>query len=125
MEEKLKRPDLATTPWQKSASGLESHDAVMGTGKEVRAGDTVTIHYTGWLTDAAGTVFDSSVRRGQKAEFPLGNLIKGWQEGIPGMKVGGVRRLRIPPELAYGARASPGIPANSTLVFEIELFDTW
>lgn len=118
------RPDLKSKEWKKLPSGVEVWDAKMGTGAEAKAGDTVTIHYTGWLTDADGTVFDSSLKRGEKAEFPLGNLIKGWQEGIPGMKVGGVRRLRIPPDLAYGARARGGIPANSTLVFEIELFDT-
>ncbi len=113
------RPDLKSKEWKKLPSGVEVWDAKVGTGAKAGAGDTVTIHYTGWLTDADGSVFDSSLKRGQKAEFPLDNLIKGWQEGIPGMKVGGVRRLRIPPELAYGARGRPGIPANSTLVFEI------
>ncbi|HYH68080.1 MAG TPA: FKBP-type peptidyl-prolyl cis-trans isomerase [Urbifossiella sp.] len=118
------RPDLKSKEWKKLPSGVEVWDAKVGKGDVAKAGDTVTIHYTGWLTDADASMFDSSVKRGEKAEFPLDNLIKGWQEGIPGMKVGGVRRLRIPPELAYGARDRPGIPANSTLVFEIELFGT-
>lgn len=118
------RPDLKAKEWKKLPSGVEVWDAKEGTGAVVKAGDTVHIHYTGWLTDADASMFDSSVKRGQKIEFPLDNLIKGWQEGLPGTKVGGVRRLRIPPELAYGARARPGIPANSTLVFEIEVFGT-
>ncbi|QDU20060.1 FKBP-type peptidyl-prolyl cis-trans isomerase [Urbifossiella limnaea] len=118
------RPDLKAKDWKKLPGGVEVWDAKVGKGAEAKPGDTVTIHYTGWLTDAEGTVFDSSVKRGKTAEFPLENLIKGWQVGIPGMKVGGVRRLRIPPELAYGERARGGIPANSTLVFEIELFGT-
>lgn len=118
------RPDLKSKEWKKLPSGVEVWDAKVGTGAEVKPGDQVLIHYTGWLTDENASMFDSSVKRGEKADFPLGSLIKGWQEGIPGMKVGGVRRLRIPPELAYGARGRPGIPANSTLVFEIELFGT-
>lgn len=98
-------------------------DVTVGTGEEAIAHDTVTIHYRGELMD--GTEFDSSHKRGKPATFPLDNLIKGWQEGIPGMKVGGKRRLTIPPELGYGARGSPPvIPPNATLVFEIELFGT-
>jgi FKBP-type peptidyl-prolyl cis-trans isomerase len=101
--------------------GLKYRDLKEGTGAEVRPGDTVTIHYTGWLLN--GNVFDSSVARGEPATFPLNDLIKGWQLGIPGMKVGGVRKLVIPPDLGYGSRAQQNIPANSTLVFEIELLD--
>ena len=78
--------------------------------------------YTGWLTD--GTKFDSSLDRGQPIEFPLTGVIRGWQDGIPGMKPGGVRRLLIPPALGYGMRGAPGaIPPNATLVFEVELLD--
>ncbi|HUR52511.1 MAG TPA: FKBP-type peptidyl-prolyl cis-trans isomerase, partial [Gemmataceae bacterium] len=94
-------------------------DVTEGKGDAVKAGAEVTIHYTGWLTD--GTVFDSSKKRGETITFPLANLIKGWQEGLPGMKPGGVRRLRIPPELAYGEKVRGKIPANSVLIFEIEL----
>jgi FKBP-type peptidyl-prolyl cis-trans isomerase len=125
MEEKLKRPDLASTPWQKLPSGLEVYDEAVGTGAEVKPGAKVKVHYTGWLTDAGGTVFDSSVKRGQPIEFPLSGVIKGWQDGIPGMKVGGTRVLRIPPEQAYGARGAGGlIGPNATLVFRVEMLDT-
>lgn len=99
---------------------LEIEDIEVGDGAEVQAGDTITIHYTGTLED--GTVFDSSVERGEPATFPLEGLIQGWQDGIPGMKEGGTRRLIIPPDLAYGEDGSPSsIPANATLTFEIEL----
>lgn len=122
---KLVRPDLASKEWKKLPSGLEVWDAKVGTGKEVKAGADVKVHYTGWLTDEAGTVFDSSVKRGEPIEFPLDGVIKGWQQGIPGMKVGGVRRLRIPPELAYGKRGAGAlIGPDATLVFEVELLDT-
>jgi len=108
-----------------TASGLQYKDLVVGVGDEAVPGKTVVVHYTGWLMD--GTKFDSSVDRGQKFEFPLGagRVIKGWDEGVAGMKVGGKRILIIPPELAYGDRAVGGgkIPANSTLKFEVELFE--
>ena len=104
-------------------SGLEIWDVKEGKGEPVKEGATVVVHYTGWLTDEKATKFDSSVDRGKKAEFPLDKLIKGWQEGIPGMKPGGVRRLKIPAALAYGDADKGGIPANSVLVFEIELFE--
>lgn len=101
-------------------TALATEDLVVGTGKEVASTDNVTVHYTGWLaTD--GTVFDSSVERGEPATFPLSGVIQGWQEGIPGMQVGGKRRLVIPADLAYGSSGTGGIPPNSALVFEVEL----
>ncbi len=93
-----------------------------GDGAEAKAGQTVSVHYTGWLTD--GTKFDSSVDRGQPFGFPLGagRVIKGWDEGVAGMKVGEKRRLTIPASMGYGARgAGAVIPPNATLVFEVEL----
>ena len=121
-KKELKLPPLDSKEWKevKDKGGLKTWDVTAGKGEEAKPGATVKIHYTGWLTD--GTVFDSSVRRGEPAEFPLASLIKGWQEGIPGMKVGGTRRLYIPYEMAYGARGRPPtIPAKADLVFEIEL----
>ena len=100
--------------------GIE--DLVVGTGAEATTGQKVRVHYTGWLTD--GKKFDSSVDRGQPFNFQLGRgqVIKGWDQGVAGMKVGGKRKLTVPPELGYGARGFPGaIPPNSTLVFEVEL----
>lgn len=99
---------------------LKIKDTVVGEGKECPKGATVKVHYRGTLMN--GTEFDSSYGRGQPIEFPLGNLIKGWQEGIPGMKVGGKRQLTIPYTMAYGERGSPpAIPPRSDLIFEIEL----
>jgi peptidylprolyl isomerase len=97
-------------------------DEVIGTGPAAKAGDTVTVHYTGWLTD--GTKFDSSLDRAQPFTFVLGQqqVIAGWDQGVAGMKVGGKRRLTIPPDLGYGAQGAGGvIPPNATLVFEVEL----
>ena len=100
-------------------SGMTVIDITVGDGDEAPAGVNVTVHYSGWLDD--GTVFDSSVTRGETATFGLDAVIAGWTEGIPGMKIGGIRRLIIPPELAYGETDRSGIPANSTLTFDIEL----
>lgn len=97
-------------------------DHEIGNGAEAQAGKTVSVHYTGTLTD--GSKFDSSLDRGQPFTFQLGagNVIRGWDEGLVGMKVGGKRRLEIPPEMAYGARGFPPvIPPNSPLIFEVEL----
>ena len=106
-----------TTP-----TGLVIDDLVEGSGAVATAGQHVTVHYTGWLTD--GTKFDSSKDRGDPFDFPLGarHVIAGWDEGVQGMKVGGTRKLTIPSQLGYGARGAGGvIPPNATLVFEVEL----
>jgi peptidylprolyl isomerase len=106
-----------------SPSGLQYREDAVGEGREAKPGDTVFVHYTGTLRD--GSKFDSSRDRGQPLEFPLGTgrVIKGWDEGVAGMKVGGKRTLVIPPELGYGARGVGPIPPNSTLVFDVELMD--
>ncbi|MBN4665031.1 FKBP-type peptidyl-prolyl cis-trans isomerase [Pandoraea nosoerga] len=105
-------------------SGLQYDDLQVGDGAEATPGKTVTVHYTGWLTD--GQKFDSSKDRNDPFAFVLGGgmVIRGWDEGVAGMKVGGKRKLVIPPELGYGARGAGGvIPPNATLVFEVELLD--
>ncbi|MCZ7554292.1 MAG: FKBP-type peptidyl-prolyl cis-trans isomerase [Anaerolineales bacterium] len=107
-----------------TASGLQYEDLVIGTGAQAQPGDTVSVQYTGWLQD--GTKFDSSLNRNQPFTFTLdmGNVIRGWDEGVGGMKVGGKRRLVIPPDLAYGSRGAGGvIPPNATLIFEVELLE--
>ena len=116
-----------TTP-----SSLQIDDRVTGSGDAAQAGKTVTVHYTGWLHDPSapdgrGRKFDSSKDRGEPFEFALGagQVIRGWDEGVQGMQVGGTRVLTIPPELGYGARGAGGvIPPNATLKFDVELLGT-
>jgi len=127
LESELRKPkgidrmSYTTTP-----SGLQYSDTVVGSGDEARAGARVSVHYTGWLYEngQAGRKFDSSKDRGQPFVFPLGagHVIRGWDEGVQGMKVGGTRMLVIPADLGYGARGAGGvIPPNATLLFEVEL----
>ncbi len=104
------------------SNGLNIEDLAVGNGAEATSGKRVEVHYTGWLTN--GTKFDSSVDRGKPFTFQLGagQVIQGWDRGVAGMKVGGKRKLTIPPDLGYGARGAGGvIPPNATLVFEVEL----
>ncbi len=121
-QDKPMLPSIDAKEWNKQKSGLEVWDVKEGKGDPVKAGAKVKVHYTGWLTN--GEVFDSSVVRKEPIEFGLEGVIKGWQEGIPGMKPGGVRRLKIPAELGYGDRKVGPIPPGSTLVFEVELLET-
>ena len=109
-----------------TASGLVIEELSAGEGAEAKTGSTVSVHYTGWLLYGGekGRKFDSSRDRNEPFDFPLGGgrVIKGWDEGVAGMKVGGSRRLTIPPALGYGARGAGGvIPPNATLIFEVEL----
>lgn len=113
-------------PVMSMPSGLKYIDTKIGTGATPKTGQTVVVHYTGWLYDNGkkGEKFDSSVDRGQPFEFKIGThqVIAGWDEGVATMKVGGKRTLIIPPNLAYGARGAGGvIPANATLIFDVEL----
>ncbi|HVI10567.1 MAG TPA: FKBP-type peptidyl-prolyl cis-trans isomerase [Candidatus Binatia bacterium] len=115
-------PAKVTGDGTKTADGLIYWDIRMGTGAVAKEGSHVRVHYTGWLTN--GKKFDSSVDAGKPFDFTIGNgeVIKGWEEGVSGMKVGGKRQLRIPPALGYGADGYPPvIPANSTLIFDIQL----
>ena len=111
-----------------TASGLQYDDTVLGTGELAQAGNNVSVHYTGWLWQDGekGTRFDSSRDRNDPFSFDLGrgSVIRGWDEGVQGMRVGGTRMLVIPPALGYGARGAGGvIPPNATLLFEVELLD--
>jgi FKBP-type peptidyl-prolyl cis-trans isomerase FkpA len=113
-----------SNPEVTTESGLKYVDVLVGTGREAVSGNLVTVHYTGWLTN--GTKFDSSVDRRDPFSFPVGSgkVIKGWDEGVAGMKIGGKRKLTIPPQLGYGARGAGGvIPPNATLVFDVELLE--
>ena len=121
----------ACGPDESGVTTLQISDVVQGTGAEAAQGRTVRVHYTGWLYDAGkadkkGQKFDSSRDRSEPFDFPLGagQVIKGWDEGVKGMKVGGTRVLTIPPAMAYGAQGAGGvIPPNATLLFEVELLE--
>jgi FKBP-type peptidyl-prolyl cis-trans isomerase len=115
-EEPMPEQQEVTTP-----SGLKYTDLQQGQGQEAKSGDTVRVHYTGWLEN--GTKFDSSVGRGPFSfKLGAGQVIRGWDEGVAGMKIGGKRRLTIPADLGYGTRGAGGvIPPNATLIFEVEL----
>jgi FKBP-type peptidyl-prolyl cis-trans isomerase FkpA len=119
-ENKLEGTKLANFTPVASVPQLKVEDTTPGTGETVKAGDTVTVDYTGALANN-GTIFQSSLDTGQTVSFPLSGVIAGWSQGIPGMKVGGTRRLLIPASLAYGSQAQNGIPANSDLVFDVTL----
>jgi peptidylprolyl isomerase len=116
--------DSVTGEISTSDSGLQWYDIVEGDGETPEShASTVEVHYTGWLTD--GTMFDSSVKRGQTIEFPLNGVIAGWTEGVGSMKVGGKRKLIIPAELGYGTAGAGGvIPGGATLIFDVELIST-
>lgn len=114
----------AVTDYTKTDSGLEYSDIKVGDGAAPSKGQQVTVHYTGWLTD--GKRFDSSVVKNRPFSFQIGRrrVIKGWDEGVMSMKVGGIRQLRVPPALGYGPGGHPPvIPKNATLVFEVQLLD--
>ena len=114
-------PSKVEGPPKKTPSGVEYWDIVVGAGAMATSGKTVGVHYTGWLAD--GTKFDSSVDRGKPIMFPLGvgKVIRGWDEGIVGMKVGGKRQLRVPASAGYGNRGSGAVPPNAILIFDIQL----
>ncbi len=116
-------PSKVTGDGMKTPSGLIYWDIKVGNGETAKEGSHVRVHYTGWLT--TGKKFDSSVDAGKPFDFTIGNgdVIKGWEEGVAGMRVGGKRQLRIPPNLAYGADGTPGgpIPPNATLIFDVQL----
>ncbi len=113
----------SVTTDQKPSFELKMEDTVEGTGPEVKSGDTIVIHYNGTLTD--GTKFDSSYDRGKpfETQIGVGQVIKGWDEGVIGMKVGGKRKLTIPSDMGYGEQGTQGIPPNATLIFDVELVE--
>ena len=118
------RFEIDSAALTKTPSGLQYQDVVTGSGAEATPGQVAVVHYTGWLTD--GSKFDSSRDRGEPFSFPLGagQVIAGWDQGVAGMKVGGRRKLVIPPDLGYGEVGSPPvIPPSATLVFDVELLD--
>lgn len=127
--DEIKQVVTQKTSTQESAVSFQKIDVIVGEGAVATKGQNVSVHYTGWLyepeaTDKHGTKFDSSVDRGSPFQFPLGGgrVIKGWDQGVEGMKVGGKRTLIIPPEMGYGARgAGRVIPPNATLIFDVEL----
>jgi len=114
---------VAEADYTVTASGLKYFDFVIGTDSAAVVGDAVLVHYNGWLTN--GQLFDSSYLRGQPYLFLLGRgqVIRGWDEGVANMRIGGQRQLVIPPELAYGSTGQGSIPPNATLIFEVELVD--
>jgi FKBP-type peptidyl-prolyl cis-trans isomerase len=118
-------PTKVTGDGVKTPSGLVYWDIRVGTGEIAKEGSHVRVHYTGWLTN--GKKFDSSVDAGKPFDFTIGNseVIKGWEEGVAGMRIGGKRQLRIPPALGYGAEGTPGgpIPPNATLIFDVQLLN--
>lgn len=114
-----KLPPLDGVDWKDIGGGLRILDVKEGEGEAIPAGAQVIMHYTGWLKD--GTEFDSSVKKNQPLDYPLGQLVAGWQKGIPGMKPGGIRRLFVPSDLGYGPQQKEKIPPNSDLVFEVKL----
>lgn len=121
-EETKPAETTAASTGGQNVTELKIEDLKVGTGAEAVAGKTVSVHYTGWLTN--GTKFDSSVDRGTPFKFPLGagRVIQGWDKGVAGMKVGGKRKLTIPPQMGYGERGAGGvIPPNATLIFDVEL----
>jgi FKBP-type peptidyl-prolyl cis-trans isomerase FkpA len=121
-EQEAPQPSAASPGKTAAVTELKTEDTKVGEGVAAKSGDLVSVHYTGWLTD--GTKFDSSKDSGTPFQFTLGGgeVIPGWDQGVAGMKVGGVRKLTIPPDLGYGPAGSPPvIPGNATLVFEVEL----
>ncbi|GBF37349.1 FKBP-type peptidyl-prolyl cis-trans isomerase [Leptospira johnsonii] len=116
---------LSLSVFAQGQNGLVIKDIKKGTGKEAFNGSNVTVHYTGWLTN--GKKFDSSKDRGTPFRFDLGagQVIRGWDKGVQGMKEGGIRKLTIPPELGYGSSGAGTIPPNSTLIFEVELLKVY
>lgn len=129
IRQNTRKPEVASettaqvTPSPATSARVQIEDIVVGEGEEVKSGDTVVMHYRGTLED--GTQFDSSYDRGESftTQIGVGDVIQGWDQGVPGMKVGGKRKLTIPPELGYGSADMGDIPPNSTLIFEVELLE--